>query len=313
MIASARLVLLALLLTATVTRVLSELVYSCKPDNTIIVTGFTGSPSFYAVQGATVCKTTFTTNVLSITGCTKDKDILVTYGSYTDMEKNALLGGNTVNAFKVKCVEIAATGVAHSVTNAFTASLSIDATPSTEPTYSVTSSLSESTVTVGDSVTWIIKFPSSYKLEVTSCTAYPGTDNSDSDSLSLIDVGCSKSKELVSNFVDSGTGSTQATIEAFKFYKSTDVFLECNVKVCPSSSSNCVTSCKVQRFDHFFKRSSDVKDDNGYVSRQIHNVLTVTDPSENGAVTIKQMTWIKLVSLAFVIFIGFGHSLNINI
>jgi hypothetical protein len=37
------------------------------------------------------------------------------------METNALHGGTTVNAFKITCNEIAATGVAHTITNAFTA------------------------------------------------------------------------------------------------------------------------------------------------------------------------------------------------
>jgi hypothetical protein len=54
---------------------------------------------------------------------------------------------------------------------------------------------------------------------------------------------CTTSTNLVSNFVDDGTSSTSATIEAFKFYSNDHVFLTCNVKVCPAAgAANCAVS-----------------------------------------------------------------------
>ncbi|XP_060602098.1 uncharacterized protein LOC132755274 [Ruditapes philippinarum] len=218
--------------------------YSCDPDNTVTVTGFTAGTNFFAKQGATTCTSTLDSDntTLTITNCKKDSEILVTYGSYADMETNALHGGTTVNAFKITCNEIAATGVNHTITNAFTASLSIDATPSTQPTYSVTSTLTPSSVTVGDPVTWTISYPSVYSLKIVSCSAYAGT-NATGTALSLISAGgCSLSEQLVSDFNDSGS-SAVATLEAFKFYSVNHVFLTCNVKVCPAAgAANCAVN-----------------------------------------------------------------------
>lgn len=311
MMATLRQILQSLLLTVAVSvGVESTLTYSCDPDNTVTVTGFTAGTNFFAKQGATTCSTSLTSTTLTITGCDKDSEILVTYGSYADMETNALHGGTTVNAFKITCNEIAATGVAHTITNAFTASLSIDATPSTQPTYSVTSSLSPSSVTVGDDVTWTISYPSSYSLQVVSCSAYAGT-SATGTALSLITAGgCTTSTNLVSNFVDDGTSSTSATIEAFKFYSNDHVFLTCNVKVCPAAgAANCASSaCKRRkRFDQLIKRSTDVEDDGNYISREIHNILTVTDPSENSAITVVPFGWTISFSLAFALYMEFGY------
>ncbi|XP_053404029.1 uncharacterized protein LOC128558509 [Mercenaria mercenaria] len=279
--------------------------YDCTSNDDVQISGFPANSYYYAMQNSTQCNVTASGTSISISGCSKDSEILVTYGSYSDMETYWLHGGKAVNAVKVTCIEIPVAGNTHNVSEIFSANLTIDETQSVDSSYNVTSALSSYSVTVGDQITWTITFPVEYTLEVTQCTASPGTSYVLADKVDLISSGgCHVSSELISNFTDNGDGTASATIEAFKFYNNDQVFLTCDLKVCPSGSTSCDTQCAGSRkreVGDIFKRSAPESETVGFYPKQVHNVLTVFDPRENSAMTVTPFGWSFVFTLTFVL------------
>ncbi|XP_053406487.1 uncharacterized protein LOC128559262 [Mercenaria mercenaria] len=153
------------------------------------------------------------------------------------------------------------------------------------PTYDVTSSLSPTSAIVGDPVVWTISFPVDYILEVTSCKGYPGTDAQSSSSVSLISGGgCNATSELITHFSDSLNGTVTAKLSAFKFYNYDNVFLTCDLKVCPSSSANCDTTCS--RAKRSAKQIGTNNDNDAEETRMatVHNVLKIIDPHSDACI-----------------------------
>lgn len=220
--------------------------YVCNADDTIDVCHLPANFYYFAMQklanGSDVhCNVTSTNSTsIKISGCTKDAEILLTYSTYSGMEGNNMHGGRNLSAVIIICTEISASGEVHVINNTFAANLTIHLETDVSPTYQVTSSLSTTSTTVGSKVNWTISFPVEYILEVTNCTAYPGTNDHSVDKVNLINTGgCNVTDELISNFKDNRDGTTTATILAFKFYNNDDVFLKCNLKICPSGSKAC--------------------------------------------------------------------------
>ncbi|XP_045201426.2 uncharacterized protein LOC123554994 [Mercenaria mercenaria] len=283
-----------------------SLSYDCTSNNEVHISGFPPNSYYYAMQNSTQCNVTSTgAQSITISGCAKDSEILLTYGSYSGMEAYSLHGGKYVVAVKVTCNEIPLTGNVHNVSEIFSANLTIGETQSVDPSYNITSALSSYYVTVGDQIIWTISFPVQYTLEVTECTASPGTSYDAVDKVDLISIGgCHVSTELISNFTDNGNGTASAIIDAFKFYSNDQVFLTCDLKVCPSGSTQCDTQCAGSRkreVGDIFKRSAPGPDIEGFYPRNVHNVLTVLIPNENSAITVTPVGWTFVLTLIFVL------------
>ncbi|XP_060561688.1 uncharacterized protein LOC132721405 [Ruditapes philippinarum] len=157
--------------------------------------------------------------------------------------------------------------------------MSIDEQISVDPLYSVKSSLSETSTTVGSEIIWTILFPEYYSLEVSSCTAYPGTDDSSSDNVNLIfNSGCSTVTDIISDFNSYSNGTASAKLQAFKFYNYDSVFLTCNLKVCPSGTAPtaCLTTCSRQKRS---VQTRALERQRSMVPMTISNVLYVADSS----------------------------------
>ncbi|XP_060574301.1 fibropellin-1-like isoform X2 [Ruditapes philippinarum] len=262
----------------------SQLEYLCNPDDSINVFNLPDDSYLFAMQvvtnGNDILCTVHEENAttVNLTGCSKNEEIIITYGPYSEIATYKLHGGKTV-IVKFVCLEIAEQGVIHTVNSSYAAQLTIDQQISIDPSYSVTSQLSATSTTVGSEIIWTILFPENYNLEVSSCTAYPGIDDSSENYVNLIsNGGCSVIADIISNFNSYSNGTATATFQAFKFYNYESVFLECSVKICPSGTA-CMTSCSRQKRG-IQKRASGRQ--RSMVPATISNVLYVADAYSSG-------------------------------
>ncbi|XP_060607594.1 uncharacterized protein LOC132759769 [Ruditapes philippinarum] len=253
---------------------ISQLRYRCNPDNSINLFYLPEDSYLFAMQvvenGNDIPCTVHDENAttVTLTGCSKDEEIIVTYGSYSGVVTYKVHGGRNLVILKLICLEISDEGVIHSVNSSFSTQLGIDDDIKIDPTYSVKSLLSAASTTVGKEITWTILFPEHYSLEVSSCTAYPGNDDSSSDYVSLIsNGGCAVINDLISHFDIYSNGTASARLNAFKFYGYESVFLKCSLKICPSETTPtaCMTTCSRE------KRSVQMR-----ASRRPRSVLPVT-------------------------------------
>ncbi|XP_045196142.2 uncharacterized protein LOC123551348 [Mercenaria mercenaria] len=252
--------------------------YTCYPNNTIAVSGLPtnySSMNYFAIQEADGKNCSVTgveaAGTAEITECDKDQPILFTFSSYSGMLTNQIHGGQEVEIVNLTCIEISDSGVASSVDDTLAVSIDIDDVASMNVTYDITSDLNPTSANVGDPVIWTIYFPMNYTLEITTCTAYPGTDSSSSNSILLITDWCSDVGQLISNFSTNAENTeASATIQAFKFFDEDNVYLTCTLLVCPPSSSSCDSVCGSARKRR--RRSS-----NGEYTKSIGKVLHIID------------------------------------
>ncbi|XP_060600523.1 uncharacterized protein LOC132753965 [Ruditapes philippinarum] len=264
-----------------------QLQYRCNPDDSINVYNLPDDSKIYAMQvvagGNDVPCTVHNDNAttVTLTGCSKDETIIITCESYSGQAIYKLHAGKSV-VVKFVCVEIAKEGVNHTINNTYSVQLVVRDHISVDPIYSVTSSLSATSTTVGSEIIWTILFPEHYSLGVSSCRAYPGTDRSSKEYISLIsNGGCSANMDLISNFNSYSNGTAIATLQVFKFYSYESVFLECSVKVCRpgTSPTACMTTCSREK--RSVEKRASVRP-GSVVSTTISNVLHVLESQSSG-------------------------------
>ncbi|XP_060607592.1 uncharacterized protein LOC132759768 [Ruditapes philippinarum] len=253
---------------------ISQLRFQCNPDNSINLFHLPEDSYLFAMQvvenGNYIPCTVHDENAttVTLTRCSKDEEIIITYGSYSGVVTYKVHGGRNLVIIKFICLEISDEGVIHSINSSFSTQLAIDDDIKIDPIYSVKSLLSAASTTVGKEIIWTILFPEHYSLEVSSCTAYPGNDDSSADYVSLIsNGGCVVINDLISHFDIYSNGTASARLNTFKFYGYESVFLKCSLKICPSETTPtaCMTTCSRE------KRSVQMR-----ASRRPRSVLPVT-------------------------------------
>ncbi|XP_053403017.1 uncharacterized protein LOC123554866 [Mercenaria mercenaria] len=195
----------------------------CNPDNSIDVFNLPADYYYLAMQenatgGSDIqCNVAdINSNAVTITGCSKDLPILLTFGTYSGIEFYTMHGGKSMVTVTIECSEIPETGNVGAINNTFNANLTDVDKKNIKPTFQVTASLNLTSVIVGNPVAWTISFPMEYILEVTSCVGYPGTDDQSSTSVSLISSGgCSSTSHLITHFSDGLNGTATATLYLF--------------------------------------------------------------------------------------------------
>ncbi|XP_060584897.1 uncharacterized protein LOC132740870, partial [Ruditapes philippinarum] len=242
------------------------------------------------------------TTTVTLTGCSKDEEIIITYGPYSGLATYKVHSGKSV-VVKFVCLEIDQEGVIKQINSSYSAQLTVDEQINVDPLYSLTSLLSSTSTTVGHEIVWTIFFPEHYSLEVTSCTAYPGIDDSSNDSVALIsNGGCSSTMDLISNFNSYSNGTATARLLAFKFHNSGSVFLKCSLKVCPPGSppTACTTTCSKEKRSVQKRASGQPK---SIVPATISNVLYVADAHSGGTSGIIEVptTWIAIFTVMQVL------------
>ncbi|XP_045188018.2 uncharacterized protein LOC123545775 [Mercenaria mercenaria] len=243
---------------------------------------------------------------VTITGCLKDLPIIFTIGTYHGIELYTLLGGKDLVIVKIVCNEISENGtvlyIEYTIYNAGLRDVLGDIEQEgINLTYEVTSSLSSTSVIVGNPVAWTINFPSEYILEVTSCKGYPGTDAQSNHSVNLISSGgCSATSELITHFSDALDGTVTATLSTFKFYNYDNVFLTCVLKVCPSSSVNCDTTCSRAKRGARHVGTTHENDAEETRMTTVHNVLKVIDLYSKARIPVSRVSTSLVLALTFI-------------
>lgn len=262
--------------------------YKCFPNNTILVSGLptdSAALHYFAIQEAdgTNCNVTgsIPDGTALVSACNKDEPIYFSYGSYSGMAESQIYGGQQVSTINITCIEISDSGVAKTISNNFSAAIQFQDEQTLSPEYDIISTLNPTSALVGQDVTWTIIYPASYKLQITTCTAYPGTAVHATESIVLISTWCSSISELISNFVSNGNNTNAvATMKAFKFYGYDFMFLMCDVLVCPPGSSSCTTSCSQGR------RKRSESEHHGEYIKTISSVLHIADTKSAASVII---------------------------
>lgn len=269
--------------------------YDCSPDGSVIVSGLPADvDSVFAInKHGLICNTSSVVdNAVIITGCPKETSIVFSYGSYDGMASNLIQGGRNITIVNVTCLEITDTRL--NISNTLETNLTIGSVQDLSVMYNVTSSLSQSSAVVGDSITMTIEYPENYFLEVSNCTANPGTTYNSTKAVPLISDYCSQENELISDFTGAN-GTVSATILAFKFVGNDDVFLQCRVKVCPLDDGSCTTSCSI-----VVGKRSVVGDPEPY-EIEIGKVLHIIDPFFNAATTSINVAVLVLTALGKIL------------
>ncbi|XP_053395419.1 E-selectin-like [Mercenaria mercenaria] len=279
--------------------------FVCNYNGAIDVHYLPADYHYFAVQnipgGAEVeCTVTqINSTSVTITECSKNLTILLAFGTYYGTETHRVVGGISMVVAEVKCVDIPGSGIVHTVNNSMQANYTVGRKVNINPGYEVTSSLNTTTTTVGSPVAWTISYSYFYILEVTSCSAYPGSNNQSPDSVSLISSGgCNVTSELITHFSDDLNGSATATIQAFTFYDSDSVFLTCDVKVCSNISSTCDTTCSREKRSARHVRSTFEGDAEGEHLATVHNVLKIVHSS--ACYPVSRACLSLLLTLAFI-------------
>ncbi|XP_060552750.1 uncharacterized protein LOC132714036 isoform X1 [Ruditapes philippinarum] len=160
-----------------------QLEYRCNPDDSINLFNLPDDGYIFAMQNVangidTPCMVSNqNATTVTLTGCSKDEEIIITYGPYSGLATYKVHSGKSV-VVKFVCLEIDQEGVIKQINSSYSAQLTVDEQINVNPLYSLTSLLSSTSTTVGHEIVWTIFFPEHYSLEVTSCTAYPGIDDS---------------------------------------------------------------------------------------------------------------------------------------
>ncbi|XP_053400599.1 uncharacterized protein LOC128546163 [Mercenaria mercenaria] len=253
--------------------------YTCYPNSTITISGMPTNYSsmYYFAMHEADGKNCSVTGILAagtaeITECDKDQSILFTFSPYIDMSSNQIHAGEDVEIVNITCFEIP-DSVPHSISNTLAASIALGEEATMNVSFDVTSVLNPTSANVGDPVTWTIIFPMNYTLQITSCTAYPGTTSSSSNSVGLITTWCSDDSDLISNFTTNANDSeATAIIQAFRFFDYNNVYLSCDLLICPLPSSSCTTSCSSAK-----RKRRSTSGNQGEYRKSVGKVLHIID------------------------------------